>query len=178
MEHEDISVRARITPEVFREFALFDTLYLKKRYRRPLAFALILAAFALACFLLRHRAEQAVFMGAVLLTVGLGLPAVYILSFLYSVRSKAKQLRLGNAPVAYTVTLSPGKVTVTDGKQKAEYPWEAVKYAYRLQHSLCLYASESRAYLLPNPGRETEDVRRWTVITEHIPPERRKDLRK
>lgn len=178
MEHKDISVQARITPEVFREFAVYDTLYRKKRYRRPLAFALILGAFALACFLLRRRADQAVFMGVILLIVGLGLPAVYILSFLYSVGSKAKQLKLKSAPVAYTVTLSPAGVTVTDGKQKAEYPWEAVICACRLQHSVCLYASESRAYLLPNPEREAEDARRWAMITEHIPAERRKDLRK
>lgn len=178
MENKDILIQAKITPEAFREFAVFDTLYRRKQYRRPLAFALILAAFACACFLLRHRAEQAVFMGLVLLAVGLGLPAVYILTFLYSVRSKAKQLRLGNAPAAYTVTLTPEKVTVTDGRQKAEYPWEAVKYAYRLQHSICLYASESRAYLLPVSERETEEERRWAIIAEHIPAEQRKDLRK
>lgn len=114
----------------------------------------------------------------VLLIIGLGLPAVYILSFLRSVRIKTKQLRLGSAPAAYTVTLTPAKITVTDGRQKAEYPWEAVIYACRLQRSVCLYASESRAYLLPNPERETEEARRWAMITEHIPPERRKDLRK
>lgn len=178
MEHQDILVQARITPEVFREFAVFDTLYRNKRYRRPLAFALMMAAFALACFLLRRRADQAVFIGVILLIIGLGLPVVYILSFLYSVRAKAKQLRLGNSPVAYTVSLTPAKVIVTDGKQKAEYPWEAVKYAYRLQHSICLYASESRAYLLPAGERETEEERRWAVIAEHIPAGRRKDLRK
>lgn len=178
MEQKHISVQARITPEVFREFALYDTLYRKKRYRRPLAFALMLGAFALICFLLRRRADQAVFMGVILLIVGLGLPAVYILSFLRSVRIKAKQLKLKDAPIAYTVTLAPEKVTVTDGRQKAEYPWEALQYACRLQYSVCLYAGESRAYLLPNPEREAEEARRWAMITEHIPAEKRKDLRK
>lgn len=178
MGNKDISVQARITPEIFREFAIFDTLYRRKQYRRPLVFALIQLTFAFVCFLMQHRTEQAVLLGAILLIVGLGLPAVYILSFLRSVRFKSKQLGLERAPVVYTVHLTPEKVTVTDGKQKAEYPWETVKYAYRLQHSICLYASESRAYLLPVSERETEEERRWATITEHIPADQRKDLRR
>lgn len=177
MDNKNILVQSRITPEIFREFAIFDTLYRRKQYRRPLVFALIQLTFAFVCFLMRQRAEQAVLLGVILLIIGLGLPAVYILSFLRSVHFKAKQLGLASAPYVYTVRLTPEKITVADGRRKAEYPWEAVKYAYRLQRSICLYVSESRAYLLPTAERETEEERRWAAVAEHIPADRRKDLR-
>lgn len=39
MEGKTLLIQSKITPEVFRKFALFDTTYQQKRYRRPLLFA-------------------------------------------------------------------------------------------------------------------------------------------
>lgn len=178
MEKKALTVQARVTPEIFREFAIYDTLFRRKRYLRPILFAVILGAFACACFLLRGRAEQAVFMGAVLLAVGLGLPAVYILSFLRSVHVKAKQIGQKNLPVAYTVRLAPASVTVSDGRQNAEYAWGDIQYACRIRRSICLYVSENRAYLLPASEQAATEEKRWVFIMDHIPAQRRKDLRK
>lgn len=175
MEQTTLLIRSRITPEVFREFALFDTMYRQKRYRRPLLFAAILAVFACICFTQQSRNGQAVLLGAVLLAVGLGLPAAYILFFLYSVHKKSKQLDLKNAPEAYTVTLTPELVVVTAGKERAEYTWKEILYAYRIRHSTCLYVGANRAYLLPRSDRREED-RRWALISRQT--EKRKDLRK
>ena len=49
MEARTMRVQSRITPEVFREFALFDTFRRQKRHRRPLMFMAIMLAFAAAC---------------------------------------------------------------------------------------------------------------------------------
>lgn len=177
MERNALLIQSRITPEVFREFALFDTMYRQKRYRGPLLFAAILAVFACICFTQQGRNDQAILLGAVLLAVGLGLPAAYILMFLSSVSKKAKQLKLANAPAAYTVTLSPELVVVTAGEQRAEYAWKDILYVYRIRHSICLYVSANRAYLLPAASQREED-KRWALILERVPPEKRKDLRK
>ena len=175
MERDTLLIQSKITPEVFREFALFDTMYRRKRYRRPLLFAAILALFACICFTQQGRNGQAILLGAILLVVGLGLPAAYILSFLWSVHKKAKQLGQAGAPAAYTIKLSPERVVVTAGKERAEYSWKDILYVYRIKHSTCLYVSANRAYLLPVSDRREED-RLWALISERV--EEKRDLRK
>lgn len=175
MERNTLLIQSRITPEVFREFALFDTMYRQKRYRRPLLFAVIMAVFACVCFTRQGHNDQAVLIGAVLLIVGLGLPAAYILTFLWSVRKRAKQIPPVDAPAAYTVELSPEGVVVAAGKERAEYGWKDILYVYRIQRSTCLYVSANRAYLLPASDQREEDEL-WALISERT--EKRRDLRK
>lgn len=177
MEQKTLLIQSKITPQVFREFALFDTMYRQKRYRSLLLFAAILAVFACVCFTQQGRNEQAILLGAVLLVVGLGLPTAYILFFLHSVHKKSKQLNLSSAPAAYTVSLSPEAVAVTAGEQRAEYTWRDIIYVYRIKHSTCLYVSANRAYLLPVSSQREED-KRWALISERVPAEKRRDLRK
>lgn len=98
-------------------------------------------------------------------------------SSLYSVYKKSRQLGLKNAPAAYTVTLSPELVVVTAGEQRAEYAWKDVLQVYRIKRSTCLYVSAGRAYLLPVSDRREED-KRWALISERVPAEKREDLRK
>ena len=169
-------IQCGITPEIFREFAVFDTMRRQKRWRGPALFAAMMTAFACVCFAQRGRHEQAVLIGGVLLAVGLGLPAAYFISFFLSVGKRAKQLKPDGANVAYTVTLSPESAAVTDGKQRAEYAWKDIVFAYRIRKSTCLYVAANRAYLLPAGDRHDEEC--WALITRQVPPERRKDLRK
>ena len=77
MKSGPVWLDARITPEVFREFAFFDTFRRQKRWKGPALFALIMGGFAGVCFALRGSREQAALIGAVLLVVGLGLPEVF-----------------------------------------------------------------------------------------------------
>ena len=70
MKSGPLTLEARVTPEVFREFAFFDTFRRQKRWRGPALFALIMGGFAAVCFALRESREQAVLIGTVLLVVG------------------------------------------------------------------------------------------------------------
>lgn len=177
MKQNNLVIQSRIGPEVFREFAVFDTLYRQKRYLRPLLFAAIMGAFAAVCFSQRGQREQAALLGGVLLAVGLGLPLVYFLTFFYSVYKQAKQLKGKKAPLAYTVELSQEQLAVLIGEQRAEYRWEDILVIYRIRHSTCLYVAANRAYLLSAAdGREEE--KRWAFLCEHIPNKKRRDLRK
>lgn len=169
-------IPCRITTEIFREFAVFDTMRRQKRWRSPALFAAIMTAFACVCFAQQGRREQAPLIGGVLLVVGLGLPAAYFLSFFLSVRKQERQLKLSAAPAAYTVTLSSEAVSVTDGKRRVEYAWSDIVRVYRIRRSTCLYAAANRAYLLPAGNPHDEAC--WALITRQVPPERRTDLRK
>lgn len=178
MKQNALVIPSRITPEVFREFAVFDTLYRQKRFLRPLVFTAIMAGFAAVCFSQQGRRPQAALLGGVLLAVGLGLPLVYFLTFFYSVYKRSKVLKGKKAPLAYTVELSSERVTVTAGEQRTEYRWEDILYLYRIRRSTCLYISADRAYLLPIADDGREEKKRWDFLCEHIPNKNRKDLRK
>lgn len=178
MKQNALVVQSRITPEVFREFAVFDTFYRQKRFLRPLVFTAIMAGFAAVCFAQRGQRQQAGLLGGVLLAVGLGLPIVYFLTFFYSVYKQARQLKGKKAPLAYTVELSPDQIAVTAGEQRQEYRWEDILYVYRIRHSTCVYISRSRAYLLPADDDGREEEKRWALLCEHVSDKKRRDLRK
>lgn len=171
MKQEGILIPARITRPVFRRFAFFNAFYHQKHWQRPLAFALLMSAFSIPCFLLRDRRQGAVLLGAVLLVVGLGLPLAYLLSFSLSLRRQMKRMDLRGERIAYTLRLEPGGVHVTAGAEPADYPWETVYMAYRTSDCDYLYVGAGRAYLLPH-GPSAEKV--WALLQSVLPPEKLK----
>lgn len=159
---------ARVTPEVFREFAFFDTFRQQKRWKGPVLFALIMGGFAAVCFALQGSRDQAALIGTVLLVVGLGLPAAYVLSFYLSVRRQEKALKAAGCPVAYQLRLEEEGLAVRQGDREERYPWEQVVLARRLKRCLCIYVEERRAFLIPpRDGEEAE--RLWAFLTAHLP---------
>ncbi len=178
VEERNMRVEARITPKVFREFALFDTFRRQKRYRAPLLFMLILLAFAAVCFTQISRLESAGLLGGVLAGIAVALPAVYVFSYLASVRRTCKGLERAGSPVAYELLLTGEGVRVKAGGKEKEYPWKKLHSAYRLQRSIALYVAERQAYLMPNTGDEGHETKLWKRITEHFPAEKCRDLRK
>jgi len=175
MEQKDIRVQSNIDPKTFRRFALFDTFYRRKRWRGPLLFAVILSAFAAVCFALQGRKEQAVLLGAVLLAVGIGLPAAYFVSYLLSVNAQAKKLGLSASRTAYTLYLGERTVRAVSGKERAEFPWSGLFRAYRTGNGVYLYTDPQKAFLLPE-AQVTEAV--WARIRQCVPADRLYDLRK
>lgn len=176
MAQDSIRIEAKITPEAFREFSYFDAMRRQKRYKGPLLFFLIMGAAACVCFTQTGRRENAAFLGSVLLIVGLGLPAVYLVSFFSSVRKNAKRLARKDVPTAYTVLLSPGGISIPVGEKTLKYPWDRVFYVYRIRLSTCVYVEAGRAYMLPLQEPETEE-RLWAMICEMLPAEKRFDRR-
>lgn len=173
MGKDALVIRSKITPAVFREFALYDTMLRQKRWRGLALFALIMTGFGVISFLMRGIREQAVFLGCVLLAVGLTLPLAYFLSFLLSIRAQSKRMGLKSAPVAYTLTLDDEKIAVAAGEQRTEYGWGDVTYVRRLRHSTCLFVGPGKAYLLP--VRDGDGERLWRLVRDHVPAEKRRD---
>ena len=84
---QDITVPVKLDEKTFKRFARFDMLRLRKRWVRPAVFAVILTAFAAAALL--SGKKEAGMIASVLLVIGLGLPIVYIGSFLSQVNMQA-----------------------------------------------------------------------------------------
>lgn len=165
-----LMIPAKITPELFRRFALFDAFTRQKRWRRPLLFAALMAMFAAVCFF--SRREGSVLLGTVLLSVGLILPAVYVGSFLLSVRKQAKQLDGGK--IAYTIYLEEDGVRIVQGKDRAELKWPQLLMAYRVPGCVYLYAGPRRAFLLPEAAWKG-DV--WAFLKAHLSASQQSDRR-
>lgn len=179
MTSGQIQVSVFIDDKIFRKFANFDTMRRQKRWRSPLIFALILTASAVACFLLRHRAEGAVLLGCVLLVVGLGLPLVYFLTFARSVRRNIQGMGLAQkARHAYDVTLSEAGISVSTEKESLSRGWGELLAAYRVDGCIYLYAAAQRAYLLPAGQASRDDDTLWAMLTDHLPAQRVFDLRR
>ncbi len=164
-----------MTEAVFLRFTTFDVLRRRKMWRAPVIFAAILSLCAAVCFLMR-RVQGAVFLGTVLLIVGLGMPVVYFVSFYFSLRKQVRILGLKRPQNVYSLELSREKkgIHVTNERETADYEWKRVFHAYRDTLATYLYLSPVQAFVLPHTCLENEEPEElWALLTDMIPEEKR-----
>ena len=169
MTTNEITVPVKLDAKTFKRFSRFDMLRLRKRWVRPVVFALILMAFA-AVALLTGK-EQAGMIAAVLLVVGLGLPLVYFGTFFSQVNMQAENQGLDQPRRVYTVRLSWEGVDVTNDRKQGEHvalKWSQLPAAYRVKGCVYLYASPARAYLLPDGQSDAPDEAVWACLSKHL----------
>ena len=172
MERQTLMIPAKIDAETFRRFAMYDTFVRQGRWRAPALFAVILGASSAVCFAMRQSREGAAVLGAVLLTVGLGLPAFYVLNYLWSVRKQGR--RLDSSRIAYTLHLREEGLLVVAGQERMEYPWAQIALTCRARDCIYIYVGPQRAFLLPD-CEQTEAA--WALLQEKLPEEKRRDRR-
>ena len=169
MNRTEYTIPVRLDAKTFRRFSYFDTLKLRKRWVRPVVFALILIAFAAVALV--SRKPQSGMIAAVLLAVGLGLPLVYFGSFFSTVNMQVARYALDRPHRVYTVVLNADGVHVTNS-QKAEaavhVPWKEVQAAFRVKGCVYLYANAARAFLLPDGQASVDDDALWDCICRHM----------
>ncbi len=173
LARQTIVVPVRLNEKIFRRFARFDMLRLRKRWVKPAVFALILCAFAFVALL--SRKPQSGMIAAVLLAVGLGLPVVYIGMFLSQVNLQAEKWKLGKGRSVYTVTMRMRDFTVVNNQKTGEVvtvPWAEAAQAYRMPGCIYLYASPVKAYLLPNGQADVPDAEVWNMIVRCLGKEK------
>ena len=169
MKASSIKVSARIDAGAFRDFAVFDALRVKRRWRAPLLFALILSVCACVCFIMKERRAGASLLGWVLLCVGLGLPAAYYLSFFLSLKAQCKKMKLDKPRLAYSLTLDKSGLGVSNEKERASYAWDKVFAAHRVKNCVYIYITPQNAYLLPDGCADTDDDVLWALLCECMP---------
>lgn len=175
MQPDTITIASKIDPKTFCRFAIFDTLKLRKRWLSPAVFAAIFLLCSLICFFMHSKTEGAVLLGTVLLTVGLGVPAVYFGTFFRSLKLQSKSLNLKSSAIAYTVKLEEKGIYVTSGKSDknhAAFSWEQLFGVYDQYGCIYLYVSARQAFLLPEACADAspQDLRR--MLASHLAPEK------
>lgn len=175
MAKKELLLPVRLTAPVFREFAVYDAMGRQKRWRGALLVGLVLGALSLLCYALTARWGAAWVAGTVLLALALCLPAAYFTNFFLTVKAQGERVGGRNAPIAYTVRLREEGMQAESGKERAVMSWEELHAAVRLQHSVCIYATERQAYLLPGEAGEKDGEEIWAWVREHMPREKWKD---
>ena len=173
---KSITVNVILDDKIFRQFALFENFRRKRIWGAPLIFAAIMSAFALVCFAMRARTEQAVMMGSVLLIIGLGLPAAYIGLFFKSIKFQIKAMELENPRHVYSLRFSPDGVQVISGDKPNQFIWSGMFGAYRVPGCTYLYVEKNKAFLLPD-GQAEEGADVWALLAERLPAEKMRDCR-
>ena len=178
MQPHTITIASKIDPKTFYRFAIFDTLTLRRRWLSPAIFAGIFLFCSLICFSMVNRTQGAALLVAVLLTVGLGVPAVYFGVFFHSLKVQSKTLKLKASAVAYTITLDETGVHVTGkkaAKDHAAFSWEQIFGVYEQSGCIYLYVSPRQAFLLPKASLEStgpslQELR--AMFTDHLTAEK------
>jgi len=168
---DSITVSVKIDAKLFRDFAIFDVFQMKRRWKSPILFALIMLGFAILCFSRYQTAEQAIFIGSVLLAVGFGLPIVYFVNFFRSINAQIKKLGLSTPQPFYTVTLTEapdGIQVVTKNGEAAQYKWDSICGLYQGKSCTYLYVQNSRAYLLPDRDVADKSEALWSLLKKHV----------
>ena len=169
MSKSQITIPVKLDAKTFKRFSRFDMFALRKRWVRPVVFALILIAFAFVALL--SGKAQAGLIAAVLLVVGLGLPLVYFGTYFSQVNLQAEKLGLDRPRPVYTVTLDFDGVRVVNNMKKEDAQvvrWNDVQAAFRKKGCIYLYVSPVKAYLLPNGQANVSDDELWAYLKEHL----------
>ena len=173
MQNFDVVIPVSIDAKIFRKFALFDSFVRQRRWRPLALFTAILLASAVVCFIMASKMEEAVLLGSVLTLVALGLPIVYIFSFLLSVKQQSEKMRLSVRRYAYTLAFNANDcITIKTAKEQLHVKWEDVFSVYRLHHAIYLYISQKKAYLLPADQLECSLDNLWRLMKSKVPGDR------
>lgn len=159
-----MTVRVNLTPKTFRRFAMYDTFVLKKRWKLPVFFALIMLAFAAACFFLTDK-QGHLGIGWLLTVIGIGLPVIWFMMFRLSLRTSVKTQKLPRA--VYTLIFSEEAVDIQSATKMEEHvrlPWDKIARLVRDKDCIYLYATEQKAFLLPSGQADVPDNELWDYL--------------
>lgn len=153
-----------------REYAIYDTLVRRKRWVSPAVFTAILGAFAVVCFAASKTRSGGVLLGTVLLAVGLGLPAVYIGTYLQTVRRQLRKMADTGSKVMFTIRLAPQGITMTRGEQEQSWGWKKIHLVHRLRRSIAVYPEENQAFLIGGDSINLSAA--WNMLVDRLPADR------
>lgn len=169
--NDKIVVPVRINGETFRKFAFFDAFTRQKRWRSLALFSGILLFSALLCFFLRDRAENGILLTLVLFGIAILVPTCYVLQFYSSVNTNVKKMKLNGEKVSYTVTLHENGLNVFNQNEHADFAWTQLFAAYHKNDCIYIYATQQKAYLLPEGQGNVKNDEIWAYLTEKLAPE-------
>ena len=170
---ENITVHTYMDAVTFKNFASFDAFRMKKRWVSPAIYTGILLAASVVCFCLNMSGS--LFMGSVLLILGLGLPAVWYGTFLSQLGAQIKQLKLDKARPVYTLRMGPEEIRIHNdmkAEQEQVLTWKQVAGVWRGKGAFYLYVTAAKAFILPDRMYDCTPMELHAYFTEHLGAEK------
>ena len=170
MRVDTLTAHVKINSLIFRRFALFDTFRIKRRWVSPAIFCAILLAFSFVCMI--SGKEQSQMIGTLLQIIGLGLPACYVLSFLFQVSDQCKRLGLKTLRPAYTLNFCQSELRVINdmaAEPEVKLPYDTLHGVWRGNCAYYVYASPSRAFILPDGQYPLTPAQMWDRLKAALP---------
>lgn len=168
--NQTITIHVKMDKKILRSFALFDTFRLKKHWKRPALFALIMLVFALVC--LWPGKQQSALLGCVLLIVGLLVPFSYVFMFLSQLKEKAQKLRLDPPRKVYSLAFSSECIRVVNDmkvQEEVRLEWQKMGAAFRVKNAIYLYMTRDKAFILPDGQADASAEELWAMIVKNMP---------
>lgn len=162
-----------LTAKIFKRFSFYDTFIRRKMWRSPALFAAIMCSCACIAFIMRH-VDGAIFLGSVLMIVGLGMPATYFLLFVASLQKQVKAHGLTRPQKVYTLQLTKNVdgISVSNEKEHVTYRWDNVYHIYRDTLATYLFMSPTRGFILPHTCLEEGPDALWALIEKKLPAQK------
>ena len=171
-----IKIESYIDERTFRRFKIFHVFRLYKAWKSPVIFASILCVSAIICFI-KRATDGALFLGSILVLIGLTLPVVWFSTFFASLRKECKRWNLNPPRLVYTFELddSDAGIHVANEKQRAVYRWDIAGKAYLDEGCIYLFMTADQAFLLPYKEEQREEL--WGLFRARM-GEKALDVRK
>lgn len=164
-----MKIQVYLDEKVFRNFTLFDFLQRRKFWKYPVIFALIMCSSAIISYVMNH-VEGAIFLGTVLLVIGLGIPVAYFYTFFASLKKQVAAQNLNPPRLVYTLDLTEKEdgIFIKDDKNQVNYKWMDVYKAYRNKDCTYLFMNQDRAFLIPHAcvSDKVDDL--WNLLQTQI----------
>jgi hypothetical protein len=111
--------------------------------------------------------------------VGLGMPLIYFTTFFASLKKSVKAQNLDPPRLVYSLTFNREnpKVSIENGKEKAEYKWKDMFHAYKAKDAIYLFITADRAFILPDESITGGPDKAWDIIVGQLGKEKTKVLR-
>ena len=160
-EKYKFTIQTKITPEIYINFAKFDTFALRKRWFLPAFVGISAATLALTLFM----------MNLLLLCVTAGIvavafPAIYFNTFRKIMKENTRYAPRGAIIDDYLVNLTDEGFEIYSEEEQAECTWEDMHAAYRLSNCIALFIKKDQSFLI-SQFNEKRYEQIWEFICEH-----------
>ena len=165
----DIHIRVRLDAKQFRSYCAFDTFRIRRRHLPALIVTAILLTLGVADLLFVKGSSGTV--AGLLIGLGLAVPMVITGLYLIQIETQVSRQGLSASPEVYALRLNPDSVTVSGLHRSAgsiSLTWYQLWAAYRVRGAVYLYASETRAFILPDGQANVSDEQLWAFLCTHL----------
>ena len=171
--NQDIHIHVSLTARQFRSYCAFDTFRVRRRHMPILIISAILFTLGFADLLFSKGSSGTV--AGLLIGLGIAVPMVVFGLYVIQIESQVSRQGLSSAQEMYALHLGHADVQISGLHRSAgsvRIPWYEFWAAYRAKGAVYLYASEQRAFILPDGQASVSDDQLWDYLCSHMGTQR------